>query len=206
MIKQPYVWLAVAVLTATVAICCAIQPIIAVLLLAVFGFVMYAIYENKKNMPNLEEQEYRRVMTTYECMHRVIEKVADTVGVKTPYEMIDIEGDPFVIIKDGFKFVKCSVLKSSANIKDDETLHNAMRILQVTMNRCLKNGAFNGLVPYSTFDNRLPLFVIDDIKDNGTHLEIEVAIADSKEMCDYLWSKKHRKAPEITVDRSDGEF
>lgn len=188
------------------SICCVIEPMITILCICVIAFVFYAYYNNKKNMPSIEQQEYQRIMTTYECIRRVIEKTADLIGVKTPYSIEDIVAEPQVIIKEGYKFVRCSVLKSSIGLADNDTLHNYMKILQGTIDRFIKSGSFVGIIPYPTFDGRLPLFVIDDVKDNGTYLEIEVAIADNKAMCDYLWGKKYRKAPEISAERTDGEF
>lgn len=198
--------MAIAITVTLTLICMVIEPLIAIAVIGVICIIGYSLYETIKNQPNKEEVQRRKMITTYDCMKRVIEKVYDVLKVKKPCDVNDIITEPYTIMKDGFPFVRCSVLKKTMDISDKEELHNILKILQTTMNNTLKSGEFRGIIPGISFDNRLPLFVIDDIKDNGAYYEIEVAVADNKDICDYLCRKKHIKSTVETPDKSDEEF
>jgi len=209
--RRTFFWLTIALCCAIVALVSLYEPMVAIFATGVVGFFIYALYLDNKNKPALEyaqqQQEVMRINNIYYCLYMVISKVSNVLCLQPPSEPDDIIADPQIIIKDGFQFVRCSVLKKSVGIAEDEYLHNAIKILQTTINRGIKSGLFNGLIPFGWLDNRkVPYFVVDDVKDNGAYLEIEVAIADTVEICDYLCAKRHKKAPAVTVNRNDEEF
>jgi hypothetical protein len=96
-------------------------------------------------------------------------------------------------MKNNVEMVRASVPKSHNGPLPEEELSIVLKHLQARITADLRQGKVAYVINPFPVGN-IPAIVVDDVVDNGTHLQVDVLLVDSEYKVKYLyWKHNNRK-------------
>lgn len=129
----------------------------------------------------------------YNCLYQIIHAIHDRIGARRPIDLYDIAHNPSIVMKNMVEMVRAAVPKSHNSPVPEEELIIILKHLQARITADLQQHKV-AYVPNPSPDGRIPAIVVDDVKDIGTHFQVDVVLVDSEHKAKYIyWKYQQRK-------------
>lgn len=154
-------------------------------------FFVY-VYISERKQPNNRAIPVADTIV-YNCLYQVVHAIHDRIGARRPIDLYDIAHDPSVVMKNNVEMVRAAVPKSHNSPVPEEELIIIRKHLQARINADLQQHKV-AYVPNPSPDGRIPTILVDDVKDNGTHFQVDVVLVDSQHNAQYIYWKHQQRS------------